>query len=111
MALVEEGWKEGGGAGTWCVVSTAVGTQEESSLPWCLSREQGWKRVKGAGGGLVEPAYQEAPRLISSTFPHASCLQDCMEKARSQVHPLDDKCLQLRVRKGSQGKVPAPCVL
>lgn len=102
---------EGGGRSWYLVRGFHSSTQEESSLPWCLSHEQGWKRVKGAGGGLVEPAYQEAPRLISSTFPHASCLQDCMEKARSQVHPLDDKCLQLRVRKGSQGKVPAPCVL
>ena len=105
MALVEEGWKEGGGAGIWCVVSTAISsTQEESSIPWCLSCEQGWKRVTGAAGGLVESPYQEAPRLISSTCPHASCLQACVEKARSQVHHLDDKCLQLRVKKGRQGK-------
>ena len=66
MALLEEGWKEKGGAGIWCVDSTAESsTQEESDLPWCVSCEQGWTRVKGTRGGLVEAPRLETSGLIS----------------------------------------------
>lgn len=67
----------------------------------------------GKGGGEALCSQTRRP-LDSSTphFPredlthatHAPCLQACMKKAPSQVNQLDDKCLELHLRKGSQGE-------
>lgn len=116
VALMENRQKEKG-RGQYLVRGNCrnTGHREASGIPQCLSHEQGWTWVKGVGGGLLELLDQEAPRLISSTFPprgphtHIPALPAFGAAPRRQVNQQDDKCLELHLRKGSQGE-HQPCL-